>query len=107
MAQWFTPAVDISNEQGDFLREDLLGDIYQFTAFGVQKDKIIVHTPGGRCIIEKKVERGCPLVWFDYVVNDRWTHYKFWFNEATVKDLGDAFRKHPEKRKEFDWLFIN
>ena len=108
LAQWFTPAVDISNDQGEFLREDLINDVYQFTAFGVSKTgQVIVHTPDGRCIIEKKTERGCSLVWFDYVVNGRWTHYKFWFNESSVKDLGDLFRKSPEKRKDFDWLYIN
>lgn len=107
LAQWFTPAVDISNEQGEFLREDLINDVYQFTAFGVKEGSIIVHTPGGRCIIEKKMEGKSSLVWFDYVVNGRWTHYKFWFNESSVKDLGNLFRKSPQKRKDYDWLYIN
>ena len=104
LARWFGPVEDVNGASGDFVREEILNEVYQGTRYGVRGQRVIVETPNGMAIVERKEISGCPVVTFDFVRNDRWTRQQFWMNLSSVLDLSNTLRKLP--RVSFDELFV-
>lgn len=105
LARWFTESVNADKPEYEFLREELLQEeVYKATHVGVSKDKVIVKTPHGVAMVELKTVKGCKLMVFDFVRDDKWERYNFWYNLSSVKDLGDYFRTLP--RVSFNDLFL-
>jgi hypothetical protein len=117
LAAWYQTPTDLNDAAGKFLRDDIDNEVYRFTAYGVRDGKVIVKTPGGRCLIEVREIQGCKIMTFDFVANPgavgvctgeplppRTTH---WRNLSSVADLGGRLRARPELRRDFDALFIN
>lgn len=100
LARWFTER----READEFLREELLGDLYGDRVVAEQNGKLIVRTLRQTCVIEREDYQGSPLVTFDSVANDRWQRVGFWFNLSSVEDLLAALRQ--EATADFDTLFL-
>lgn len=103
LGAWFIEG----READEFEREEILSDLYRFDAYGVSADrKVIIATPNGRAIVQLIDYEGSPLITFEYVRHGRWGKTTFWFNPNSVADLGERLRAAPEKRTDFDTLFI-
>jgi hypothetical protein len=107
LAQWFDMPRDCNASHSDEIRERILNEAYQFTAFGVFENEVLLKTPNGRVLCTAKKIQGCSVVEFDWVETRKWARVTFWMNESSVKDLGEKIRKSPEKRCSFDELFVN
>jgi hypothetical protein len=104
LARWFQPERYADRPEDDFVREEILSEVYNAEACAVHDGTVLVRTPSGACCIEKIDADGSPLVTFDYVSNTNWTRTKFWMNASSVRDLGDRLRAVP--RASFDALFV-
>jgi hypothetical protein len=107
LAQWFQIPEDRSGPADDFVREEILSEVYRFTEYAISDRAVIFRTPHGRAIAEARDNGGCPIVDFDYVPDDRVIRLRFWMNASSVADLGERLRAQPEKRRTFDELFFN
>lgn len=78
----------------DFLREELLNDVYLASAVAVNADRLVLaKTPRGCCVMRVTSERGAEIVMFDHLAGDQ--RVSFWMNKSSVRDLGDHLRKLP------------
>jgi hypothetical protein len=101
LARWFTIPEDASGAGDDFIREDILGDLYaNARAVGIHEGTVLVETERGMAMIERDPR---DIVVFDYVENDRWRRVRFWMNASSVRDLGERLRALP--RRPFDEMF--
>lgn len=105
LARWFQPERFANRPEDDFVRDEILNDLYDAEAVAVCGDTVLVRTAKGACMIEKR-DAGCrsALVNFDYVSNERWERTSFWMNESSVRDLGETLRSKP--RADFDAIFV-
>lgn len=105
LARWFQPERYANRPEDDFVREEILGDLYAATTVAVHTDgTTLVRTPNGAAMVEAYDDRGAPLVRFDYVRHDRWERTAFDMNASSVRHLGDHLRTLP--RVPFDELFV-
>lgn len=102
LARWFQPERYADRPEDDFVREEVLSEVYRAEAVAVHDGVVLVRTPSGACSIECDDERG--LVTFDYMTNASWSRTRFWMNKSSVSDLGDILRAAP--RVDFDSLFV-
>jgi hypothetical protein len=105
-AAWFTAPRSIDTPEGGSEREDVLNDVYRFTAFAARGDVVAVRTPNGRALLEARTVRGCRLVDVDYVPAGRVERVSFRMNASSLSDLGDRLRAAADKRADFDTLFL-
>lgn len=103
LARWFQPERYANRPEDDFLREEILNDLYHAQAVAVQGDSTLVRTPLGACCIEPHPQQEGLLV-FDYVSNERWERTSFWMNRSSVRDLGDVLR--AASRADYDAIFV-
>jgi hypothetical protein len=105
LARWFQPERFANRPEDDYVRDEILNDLYDAEAVAVRGDTVLVRTAKGACMIEKR-DVGCKsaLVDFDYVSSERWERTAFWMNESSVRDLGEALRSKP--RADFDAIFV-
>lgn len=104
LARWFQPEEEINGVTHDELREEILSEVQNATAIAVKGSTVLARTPRGVCAMEAKEVRGCKVVTFDMVWNDRWTRQSFWMNASSVADLGAALRTKP--RVAFNTVFV-
>jgi hypothetical protein len=104
LARWFQTERYANRPEDDFLREEILDDLYaNGQAVACQNGTVLVRTANGAAMIERRDEQGSPLVVIDYVRHDRWERTNFWMNASSVSDLGERLRALP--RESFDVLF--
>lgn len=108
LARWFTPARDISGcGMDEFLREELLGDLYGDRVVAHKDEELLVLTARQTVQIRHLETRGAKLVMFDSVANDKWEHVSFWFNLSSVADLLKALEMEARPEADaFDTLFL-
>lgn len=104
LARWFQMERYANRPEDDFVREEILTEVYQAERVAVSGKTVLVKTPNGACMIERRDVDGSPLVFFDYVENARWTRTNFWMNASSVRDLGERLRSVPTG--DFNALFI-
>jgi len=121
MAQWFqqprqVPDGFASRDQlgtsfdgigGLEAREAIANEASRFERFAVSGDTILLQTPAGRMILEIRTVQKAKLVIFTWAPNGRTTLWETWFNASSVQHLSEALRSAPEKRCDFDQLYIN
>lgn len=103
LARWFQSSRYVNRPEDDFVREEVLAEVWNAEAVGIAEDgTVFVRTPHGACAIEKITE--AQIVNFDYVENDRWTRTTFWMNASSVRSLGERLRSVP--RESADAIFL-
>lgn len=103
-AQWFQQA----RQADEFEREDLQMDAEAFTEFATQGGQVLLRTPRGRTLVERReVAGGGAIIVFTHAPRGSWDLVAWWFNPHSVASLGDALRAAPDRRRDFDRLFIN
>lgn len=103
LARWFQMERYANRPEDDFVRDEILNDLYAAEAVAVSGDSLLVRTPNGACFVERKTVDGAPLVMFDYVWNERWERTNFWMNASSVEHLGEHLLAVP--RADFDSIF--
>jgi hypothetical protein len=93
LARWFQRETMANRPEDDFVREEVLSEVYRASAVGVTRSKtVFVRTPSGVCAIERKNIQGSPMLEFDFVENERWQRTMFWMNLSSLPGLGDYLR---------------
>lgn len=113
LAVWnATPYVDANIGANDSLREMILSDAYQFSAYAVDGGHVLLVTPLGKTLVRPRVRCGVDLLEFDHLTTRnhparvaRRARVRFWMNLSSIADLGDRLRAAPEKRCPFDSFF--
>lgn len=104
LARWFQPERYANKPEDDFLREELLNELYDADVVAKAPDgSMLVRTPNGAAMVEKDVPADF-LVNFDVVSHTNWTRTSFWMNTSSVEDLLARLDDLPEV--EFDALFV-
>lgn len=106
LARWFDETRYANRPEDDFIRENLLNDVENFTAVAVIDDGFIVRTPLGAATItqvsvpvppSERVGGVVPvnLMNIDHVRNDQWERTGFWMNTSSVKNLLERLAAAP------------
>jgi hypothetical protein len=113
LARWYTKA----REAEEFEREELIGKLYDFTAWGEVNKNLILKTKEGACVISingggqgtwpETIPPGSCIVDFEIVKNRMWDKVHFWFNYSSVQDLIQKIRTATDKKVPFDRLFTH
>ena len=99
ITKWYSRPEEKNKPEDEFDRDRILMQVYQSMEVGYKDDKeenIIVICFDGRCIIERKMVQGSPLVYFNWVSNETTEHFSFWMNESSVEDLFMIFKRLPK-----------
>lgn len=109
LARWFAPERYVNRPEDDFVREEVLTEIWNAEAVATSREAggkvtVWVRTPNGAAAIETRLVDESPLVVFDFVRNDRWERTNFWMNPSSVAVLGARLRNVP--RVTADEIFV-
>jgi hypothetical protein len=80
----------------EFEREEIMGKAYDFKAFAVRENLVVLLLDDGRLFLEVVKN---DVVACDWYPKDKWERVGFWFNKSSLKDLGDRLRKSNKRIK--------
>ena len=112
LTSWMTAQQYLDKPEHKFLREELCGRVHNFSHFGVnaKEGQLIVKFEGGYAIMQRDKQHET-VIQFDVLYRENpsqalYNRLGFWYNEHSVKSIGDRARQHPEMRRGFDVLFL-
>ena len=106
LARWFTEHRDASGPEDKFVREDILIDLDNFTAWAPCHNGVALRTDMGSAFIETHPEHDDIMV-IDYARHDRWDRVQFWRNASSLRPLGVKLRAHKNLRTTADCIFTS
>lgn len=89
-------------EHGSFTREDVLGDLAAFSAYGVRERMVLLRAPEGRAVLEPDPQHPEQLLTVTYHKDGTAALIQFWMNRSSLTGLVDAIRHSPDKAQNFD-----
>ena len=107
LARWFTEHRDVSGPQDKFVREDILIDLDNFTAWAPCHNGVALRTDMGSAFIDPHEDHDGIMV-IDYTRHDRWgSRVQFWMNASSLRPLGVKLRAHKNLRTTADCIFTS
>jgi len=107
LAAWFDIPQDASGPAGDFLREEILCDLYKVQAWACEDGLVLIQGEHWRAVLETADVDGVPIVWIDAVKKEQWRRVRFWVNKHSVADLGNLLRSKPGQKVDFTTLLAH